>query len=70
MKHSRAASLRILVAAVVLTGSLQACAAKNVTTDWPTECVGRMQLQLPGAADVAAYTGARLSEELDEGRGQ
>lgn len=37
-------------------GGLQSCSAQTEATklNWPTECVGRMQFQLPGPADVAA----------------
>ena len=37
-------------------GGLQACSAEvdSATQNWPTECVGHMQFQLPGPADTAA----------------
>lgn len=40
--------------AAVCCASLSACAAKEIPADWKHECVGRMELSLPGEADVAA----------------
>lgn len=47
---------------VLSLGGLQACSAEVETApqNWPTECVGRMQLQLPGFVDVAATFNASV----------
>jgi Tle cognate immunity protein 4 C-terminal domain len=43
-------------------GGLQACSSEveSATKNWPTECVGRMQLQLPGPVDLAATFNASV----------
>lgn len=49
------------------------CGAQPATTvpvDWKTDCVGRMQISLPGSADVAAYTFDRFKKEIKEGSQQ
>ena len=50
-------------------GGLQACSAEVETAsqNWPTECVGHMQFQLPGPADVAAFSLKRMQEYIKKG---
>lgn len=47
---------------------LQACSAdvNAAAQSWPTECVGRMQLRLPGSADVAALPFKAMQRHLRE----
>ena len=47
---------RLGLSLLLSLGGLQACSADvdPATQNWPTECVGRMQFQLPGPADTAA----------------
>lgn len=49
-------------------GGLQACSAEVETApqNWPTECVGRMQFQLPGPADAAALSFERMQKYIKE----
>lgn len=49
-------------------GGLQACSAEvdPATQNWPTECVGRMQIRLPGPADTAAFSFNRMQEHIKE----
>ena len=49
-------------------GGLQACSAEVDTAaqNWPIECAGRMQLQLPGPADTAAFSFKRMQEYIKE----
>lgn len=44
--------------------------APTVPADWITDCVGRMQISLPGRVDVAAYTFDRFKKETAEGSQQ
>ena len=52
--------------------ALNACSAQEpaVPPDWKTDCVGRMQLSLPGPADVAANSFKMLAAEYKIGTQQ
>jgi hypothetical protein len=54
--------------AFALFGALLSCNAK--AEFWKSECVGRMQIRLPGEADVAGYSMRRLSNEIEVRVGQ
>jgi hypothetical protein len=46
---------RWVIPLLLSVGALQACRADIKTAqNWPVECVGRMQIQLPGVVDIAA----------------
>jgi len=49
--------------------SFQACSAEADSSiqNWPTECVGRMQLQLPGPADTAAFSFKKMQDYIKRG---
>jgi Tle cognate immunity protein 4 C-terminal domain len=53
-KHLRPVPHRVAVA--ILVGCAAACHAKEMSSDPKIECVGRMQIGLPGEAEVAAQT--------------
>lgn len=46
------------------------CVATEPPSDLRSDCVGRMQIDLPGYFEMAAYSGGRLSKELESGVGQ
>ena len=48
---------------------LQACSAETDTPaqNWPTECVGRMQMRLPGPADTAAFSFIKMQDYIKRG---
>ena len=50
-------------------GGLQACSAETDTPaqNWPTECVGRMQMRLPGPADTAAFSFIKMQDYIKRG---
>lgn len=47
---------RVLGACLFALAGAPVCAAQTVPADWKTDCVGRMQIGLPGEVDVAADT--------------
>ena len=54
---------------LILLGSLHACRAEEESAGqaWPIECVGRMQMKLPGPASVAAFSVKRMQQHIKEG---
>lgn len=54
--------------AMTLLASL--CAGTRAAESWLPECVGRMSISLPEAADVAGYSYVRLMDELKLAGGQ
>jgi hypothetical protein len=46
------------------------CVATEPPNDLRADCVGRMQVALPGDFEMAAYSASRLSKELEGGSGQ
>ncbi|AIY40556.1 hypothetical protein LT85_1398 [Collimonas arenae] len=54
-----------VVGTSILGISLSVCVAKEMPTNWKSECVGRLQLDLPTEADIAAYSAKRLNEEIN-----
>ncbi len=60
------ATLKTLLSATVLTLiGLPAHAEPRVPADWKTDCVGRMQISLPGEVDIAAMLPKDLISELN-----
>ena len=60
---------KFLLCSIGLSG-LVACSAQTlpvVPADWKNECVGRMQLSLPGDAETSAYPLERMEEGYKKG---
>lgn len=56
---------QFISAAVLALIGLSAAAESKVPSDWKTDCVGRMQISLPGEADIAAMLPKDLISELN-----
>lgn len=50
---------------LALTG-ISGCTAQIIPTNWKTDCVGRMQISLPGEADIAAMLPKDLIKRLND----
>lgn len=56
----------VVIGALLLAqASISGCTAQTVPSDWNTDCVGRIQISLPGEADVAADTAKSWKEQND-----
>lgn len=66
-----ARSLRATLSCAAIAGATVGVAqAVPGSADWKDECVGRMQLSLPGGADIAATSEKTLAAELLRGSAQ
>jgi Tle cognate immunity protein 4 C-terminal domain len=61
----RGAPRRAIQALLLVAAIPAGCTANQGTPSWPRDCVGRMEIQIPGESDLAAYTFKNLRSQLD-----